>query len=143
MLFIAAGAFHVSKVSDLIPELQGRFPIKVELKTLNADDFMKILTQPKNAIITQYKALLSTEGVNLSFKDDAIEAIAKYAVMVNDSTENIGARRLHTIMENLLDDISFNAGGIKTSVEVIIDAEYVKAHLGENLKELNLQRYIL
>jgi ATP-dependent HslUV protease ATP-binding subunit HslU len=143
VLFIAAGAFHVAKVSDLIPELQGRFPIKVELKTLNASDFMKILTQPKNAIITQYKALLGTEGVNLIFEDEAIKAIAEYAVMVNDTTENIGARRLHTIMENLLDDISFNAGGMDTSVDVIIDAEYVKAHLGDDIKALNLQKFIL
>ena len=109
MLFIAAGAFHVAKISDLIPELQGRFPIKVELKPLKAAEFKSILTQPENAIIKQYHALLATEGVNLVFKDDAIDAIAKYAEIVNDTTENIGARRLHTIMENMLDDISFNA----------------------------------
>jgi len=143
MLFIAAGAFHISKISDLIPELQGRFPIKVDLKTLETEDFKKILTQPENAIIKQYKALLSTEGVNLEFKPDAIDAIAKYAVMVNDTLENIGARRLHTIMENLLDDISFNAGGIDTDVNVIIDAEYVKTHLQDKTRDINLQRYIL
>ena len=143
MLFIAAGAFHVAKITDLIPELQGRFPIKVELKPLKAEDFKRILVQPENAIIKQYYALLSTEGVNLSFKDDAIEAIAKYAELVNDTTENIGARRLHTIMENLLDDISFNAGDVDTDVDVVIDAEYVKSHMNGNLKDIDLHRYIL
>jgi len=143
ILFIAAGAFHVSKITDLIPELQGRFPIKVELKPLNAEDFKRILTQPENAIIKQYQALLKTEGVNLIFKEDAIEAIAKFAAVVNDTTENIGARRLHTIMENLLDDISFNAGGMDTDVDVVVDAEYVKTHLKNNIKDVDLQRYIL
>ncbi len=143
ILFIAAGAFHVSKITDLIPELQGRFPIKVELKPLNDEDFKMILTQPENAIIKQYQALLGTEGVNLVFKDDAIDAIAKFAAVVNETTENIGARRLHTIMENLLDDISFNAGGVETSVDVVIDAEYVKNHLSHNMKNIDLQRYIL
>ena len=143
ILFIASGAFHVSKPSDLIPELQGRFPIKVELKPLEAEDFKKILTQPQNAIIKQYTALLSTESVNLSFKDDAITAIADYAAEVNSTTENIGARRLHTIMENLLDDISFNAGELDTKVDVVIDAAYVKNHLNENIKDIDLKRYIL
>ena len=143
ILFIAAGAFHVSKITDLIPELQGRFPIKVELKPLSAEDFKKILTQPENAIIKQYQALLETEGVNLIFKDDAIDAIAKFAAVVNETTENIGARRLHTIMENLLDDISFNAGGIDTAVDVVVDVEYVKTHLSQNMKNVDLQRYIL
>jgi len=143
MLFIAAGAFHVAKISDLIPELQGRFPIKVELKPLKAEEFKSILTQPENAVIKQYKALLETEGVNLVFKDDAIEAIAKYAELVNDTTENIGARRLHTILENLLDDISFNAGDVETNVEVVIDAEYVTSHFKGNLKDIDLTRYIL
>ncbi len=143
ILFIAAGAFHMTKITDFIPELQGRFPIKVELKNLNADDFKKILIQPKNAIIEQYKAMLGTEKVNLIFEDEAITEIANYAVMVNETTENIGARRLHTIMENLLDDISFNAGGIETQVDVVVDCEYVKTHLGDNYKKLNLQKYIL
>jgi ATP-dependent HslUV protease ATP-binding subunit HslU len=143
MLFIAAGAFHVSKISDLIPELQGRFPIKVELKSLTADDMKRILTQPKNAIIKQYQALLEADNIRLIFKEDAIDAIAKYAVMVNETSENIGARRLHTVVESLLEDISFNAGGDHPMIDVEIDAAYVKEHLKEQIKDNDLQKYIL
>lgn len=143
MLFIAAGAFHVSKISDLIPELQGRFPIKVELKSLSAEDMRRILTQPKNAIIKQYQALLEADNIRLVFKEDAIEAVAKYAVMVNETSENIGARRLHTVVESLLEDISFNAGGDHPAIDVEIDAAYVKEHLKEQIKDNDLQKYIL
>jgi ATP-dependent HslUV protease ATP-binding subunit HslU len=143
MLFIAAGAFHVAKLSDLIPELQGRFPIKVELKPLTCDDLRRILTQPKNALITQYQALLQADNVRLNFKDDAIDALAKYAVMVNETSENIGARRLHTVIENLLEDISYNAGGNHPMIDVDIDAAYVKEHLKDQIKDNDLQKYIL
>jgi len=143
MLFIAAGAFHIAKVSDLIPELQGRFPIKVELKSLSRKDLELILTQPKNALIKQYQALLEADNVRLIFKDDAIEAIAKYAAMVNESSENIGARRLHTVIENLLEDISYNASGNHPLMDVEIDAGYVKEHLKERIKDNDLQKYIL
>ena len=143
MLFIAAGAFHVSKVSDLIPELQGRFPIRVDLKTLTKDDFVKILSQTENAITKQYSALLSTDGVNLSFTEDALEAISEYAVAANENMENIGARRLHTIVENMLEDISFNAGDIYPPVDVIVDANYVREHVKGDFKELNLGKFIL
>lgn len=143
MLFIAAGAFHISKVSDLIPELQGRFPIKVELQNLTKDDFKKILVQPDNAIIKQYMALLKTEGVNLSFSDDALDEIATCAQIVNETSENIGARRLHTMLENLLEDISFNACGLDTNVDIEITAQYVKEHLKEEIKDTDLQKYIL
>ncbi len=143
MLFIAAGAFHVAKVSDLIPELQGRFPIKVELKSLSEKDMELILTQPKNAIIKQYTALLEADNVRLIFEDDAINAIAKYAVLVNNTSENIGARRLHTVIENLLEDISYNASGDHPLMDVKIDAAYVKEHLKGQLKDNDLQKYIL
>ena len=143
VLFIAAGAFHVSKISDLIPELQGRFPIKVELKSLSAEDMRKILTQPKNAIIKQYQALLESDNVRLVFKDDALDAIAKYAVVVNETTENIGARRLHTVIESLLEDISYNASGEHPMMDVEIDANYVKEHLKEQIKDNDLQKYII
>lgn len=143
MLFIAAGAFHVAKISDLIPELQGRFPIKVELQNLESKDMQLILTQPKNALIKQYQALLEADNVRLIFEDDAIEAIAKYAVMVNETSENIGARRLHTVIENLLEDISFNAGGNHPLLDVKIDAAYVKEHLKDQIKDNDLQKYIL
>ena len=143
MLFIAAGAFHVAKVSDLIPELQGRFPIKVELTNLTQKDMQLILTQPKNALIKQYQALLESDNVRLIFGDDAIEAIAKFAVMVNESSENIGARRLHTVIENLLEDISYNAGGDHPLMDVTIDAAYVKEHLKNQFKDNDLQKYIL
>jgi ATP-dependent HslUV protease ATP-binding subunit HslU len=143
MLFIAAGAFHVAKISDLIPELQGRFPIKVELQPLSCDDLKRILTQPKNALIKQYQALLEADNVRLVFKDDAIDAIAKYAVMVNETSENIGARRLHTVIENLLEDISYNAGGNHPMIDVDVDAAYVKEHLKDQIKDNDLQKYIL
>ena len=143
MLFIAAGAFHVSKISDLIPELQGRFPIKVELESLTRDDFKKILCQPENAITKQYQALLSVDGVNLDFKDDALERIADMAHIMNETSENIGARRLHTIMENLLNDISFHAGEVEPAVEVVVDARYVDEHLKQNEKITNLSKFIL
>jgi ATP-dependent HslUV protease ATP-binding subunit HslU len=143
MLFIAAGAFHVAKISDLIPELQGRFPIKVELKPLTCDDLKRILTQPKNALIKQYQALLEADNVRLIFKDDAIDAIAKYAVMVNETAENIGARRLHTVIENLLEDISYNAGGNHPMIDVEVDAAYVKEHLKDQIRDNDLQKYIL
>lgn len=143
MLFIAAGAFHVAKISDLIPELQGRFPIKVELQSLTRDDLKLILTQPKNALIKQYQALLEADNVRLTFKDDAIEEIARYAVMVNETAENIGARRLHTVIENLLEDISYNAGGNHPVIDLEVDAAYVKDHLKEQIKDNNLQKHIL
>ncbi len=143
MLFIAAGAFHVSKVSDLIPELQGRFPIRVRLKDLTQEDFVKILTQPENAVTKQYTALLSADNVNISFTDDALQAIAHFAYLANESSENIGARRLHTVMENLLDDISFNAGGDHPVVELTIDGAYVEAHLSNEWTDTNLHKYIL
>ncbi len=143
MLFIAAGAFHVAKISDLIPELQGRFPIKVELQPLTGEDLKRILTQPKNALIKQYQALLEADNVRLIFKDDAIDALAKYAVMVNETSENIGARRLHTVIENLLEDISYNAGGNHPMIDVEIDAAYVKEHLKDQIKDNDLQKYIL
>ena len=143
MLFIAAGAFHVSSVSDLIPELQGRFPIRVELKSLTKEDFIKILSQPENAITKQYAALLSTDGVNLVFTEEAMEAVAELAQNANDTMENIGARRLHTIMENMLEDISFNAGDVFPPVELKIDGNYVKEHVKEYLRETNLSKFIL
>ena len=143
MLFIAAGAFHVSKISDLIPELQGRFPIKVELENLTTEDFKKILSQPENAITKQYEALLSVEGVKLVFKENALEKIAEISHIMNETTENIGARRLHTIMENLLDDISYHAGGVSAEVEVVVDAKYVDEHLKHNEKYMNLSKFIL
>lgn len=143
MLFIAAGAFHVAKISDLIPELQGRFPIKVELSSLTSDDLFKILTQPRNAVTKQCQALLSTEGVNLKFTDEALKEIAHSSQILNENTENIGARRLHTILENILEDISFNAGGGLPDVEVVIDANYVKEHLTDTATERNLSKYII
>lgn len=143
MLFIAAGAFHVSKISDLIPELQGRFPIHVELKALRREDFVKILSQTENAITKQYAALLSADGVNLHFTADALEEIAAYAEQANASLENIGARRLHTIVENMLEDISFNAGDVFPPVEVEVNGEYVKEHIGKELKEGNISKFIL
>ena len=142
ILFIAAGAFHITKPSDLIPEMQGRFPIRVELSSLTRDDFVEILTKPENALVKQYKALLSTEGVELEFTDDAIYQIAEYAAMANDRMENIGARRLHTIMEKLLEDVSFNSPRLKNS-KVKIDAEYVKERLSKIMKDEDLAKYIL
>ncbi len=143
ILFIAAGAFHVSKVSDLIPELQGRFPIKVELNALTVDDYKRILTQPQNAVIKQYAQLLSADNVNLSFTDDALTEIARYAFTANETTENIGARRLHTIIENLLEDISFNAGGEHPLIDVTVDGRYVKEHFANTDAAEDLQRFIL
>ncbi len=142
ILFIAAGAFHVSKPSDLIPELQGRFPIRVELESLTREDFIRILTEPKNALIKQYEALLETEGIHLSFTGDATAEIAEIASLVNQRMENIGARRLHTIMERLLDEISFEAPD-RAEKEVIIDAKYVREKLSEIIKDEDLSRYIL
>ncbi len=142
ILFIAAGAFHVSKPADLIPEMQGRFPIRVELDSLNKEDFIRILTEPKNALIKQYIALLETEGITLSFGEDAIAEIAETAMLVNQRTENIGARRLHTIMEKLLDEISFDAPDCKDK-KIKIDAAYVRARLDEVIKDEDLSRYIL
>jgi len=142
ILFIAAGAFHVSKPSDLIPELQGRFPIRVELNSLDVDDFVRILKEPKSALVKQYVALLETEGIKLSFTDDALDQIANFAARVNDETENIGARRLHTIMEKLLDEISFEGPDLKKKT-VRIDGAYVKKQLAEIVKDQDLSRYIL
>ena len=143
MLFITAGAFHVSKATDMIPELQGRFPIKVELTALSLDDYARILTQPENSIITQYAELLLTDNINLSFTDDAIRAIAKYAVEANETNENIGARRLHTIVEQLLEDISFNAGGDHPMIDVNIDEKYVTEHLNKIDVAADLSKFII
>ena len=144
ILFIAAGAFHVSKVSDLIPELQGRFPVHVELKPLTIDDYKRILTQPRNALIRQYEALLAVDGVELEFKDDALDAIAEHAFYANEHSENIGARRLHTELEKMLSDIAFNAGGGDgAQVKVTIDAAYVESQLKAETKQQDLSRYIL
>jgi ATP-dependent HslUV protease ATP-binding subunit HslU len=142
ILFVAAGAFHVSKPSDLIPELQGRFPIRVELKSLSEADFIRILKEPKNALIKQYAALLETEGIKLTFTDDALEEIARFAARVNEIAENIGARRLHTIMEKLLEEISFAGPDLKKK-NVRIDAVYVKKQLADIVKDQDLSRYIL
>ncbi len=142
ILFIAAGAFHVSKPSDMIPELQGRFPIRVELKTLTVEDFIRILKEPKNALIKQYTALLETEGIKLVFSDDALEEVAKFAAQVNETSENIGARRLHTIMEKLLEEISFEGPDLKKKT-IKIDRAYVRAQLAEIVKDQDLSRYIL
>ena len=142
MLFIGAGAFHVSKPSDLIPELQGRFPINVELSNLDKEDFKKILTVPENAVTKQQKALLETEGVEVEFTDDAIDEIANLAYLMNEQTENIGARRLHTILEILLEDVSYNLPDPEMK-EVYIDREYVLDKLGEKIREVDVDRYIL
>ena len=142
ILFIAAGAFHVSKPSDLIPELQGRLPIRVELTSLGEADFIRILTEPKNALIKQYIALMETEGLKLTFSDDGIATIARFATQVNEQTENIGARRLHTIMEKLLEEISFEAPDMKRKV-MKIDTAYVSKQLAEIVKNQDLSRYIL
>jgi len=142
ILFIASGAFQGSKPSDLLPELQGRFPIRVELNALTQEDFVRILTEPQNALILQYRALLSTEGILLNFTEQAIAEIAKMAYEVNETMENIGARRLHTVMETLLDDISFNASDTGEK-EIAIDRDYVTEKLSEILEDINLSRYIL
>jgi ATP-dependent HslUV protease ATP-binding subunit HslU len=142
ILFIAAGAFHTAKPSDLIPELQGRFPIRVELGSLSEADFVRILTEPKNALIKQYIALLDTEGLKLSFTEDAVAAIARYAARVNEQTENIGARRLHTILEKVLEEISFEAPELKKKT-IKLDAPYIQKQLADIVKDQDLSRYIL
>jgi ATP-dependent HslUV protease ATP-binding subunit HslU len=142
ILFIAAGAFHVSKPSDLIPELQGRFPIRVELDSLGKDDLIRILTEPENALIKQYTALLNTESVKLEFKEDAIAEIAEMATLINERTENIGARRLYTMMERLLDEISFDAPD-KSGKDILIDAKYVREKLKDFVEDEDLSRFIL
>jgi len=142
ILFIAAGAFHVSKPSDMIPELQGRFPIRVELKSLSIEDFVRILKEPKNALTKQYEALLETEGIKLVLTDDSLEEIARFAAQVNQSAENIGARRLHTIMEKVLEEISFAGPDLKKKT-VKVDAAYVRKHLADIVKDQDLSRYIL
>ena len=142
ILFIAAGAFHVSKPSDMIPELQGRFPVRVEMDSLGKEDFVRILQEPQNALVKQYRELLATEGVRLRFMKSGIDEIAHFASVVNETTENIGARRLHTIMEALLEDISFDAPDLQKK-QVIIDANYVKEQLANIVKDRDLSRYIL
>ena len=144
ILFIAAGAFHVSKVTDLIPELQGRFPVRVDLKPLSVDDYKRILTQPENALIRQYQLLLGVDGVKLTFQEDALEVIAQCAWQDNESSENIGARRLHTLLEHILSDIAFNAGGGDApEVEVKIDADYVHRQLQTDIHARDVRKYIL
>jgi ATP-dependent HslUV protease ATP-binding subunit HslU len=142
ILFVAAGAFHVSKPSDLIPELQGRFPIRVELKSLTMSDFILILTEPKSSLVKQYTALLETEGLKLTFTREALDEVARFAFQVNEATENIGARRLHTIMERVLDEISFNAPDMDEKA-VNVDADYVRKMLADIVKDQDLSRYIL
>ena len=141
ILFIAAGAFHMSKPSDLIPELQGRFPIRVELDSLTAEDFVTILTQPRSALVAQYKALLAADGVDLRFTDDGIESIAHFAMEVNERSENIGARRLHTVLERVLEDISFAAPDVER--ELVVDAPYVRERLADIVESADLSGYIL
>ena len=144
VLFIAAGAFHVSKVTDLIPELQGRFPVRVDLKPLTMEDYRRILTQPENALIRQYQLLLGVDGVSLEFDDSALSLIAEYAWQANESSENIGARRLHTLMERILSDIAFNAGGGDApEICVQVNAEYVKAQLSGDMHQMDVKKYIL
>ncbi len=143
MLFIAAGAFQISKVSDLIPELQGRFPVRVNLRPLTCEDFKAILSQTDNALTRQYEALLAVDHVHLHFEDSALEALAQAAQLENETLEDIGARRLHTLFEKMLEDISFNASGDMPDVDVTIDGEYVLQHLGEDVKKLDVKRYIL
>ena len=142
ILFIASGAFQLAKPSDLLPELQGRLPIRVELSALNEKDFIRILKEPDNSLIKQYKALLKTENVDLEFRDDGIEMLAKISTEVNSSIENIGARRLHTIIEKVLDDISFNATD-KSGEKIIVDKDYVKKNLGDLVKDTDLSKFIL
>ncbi|MFN2353284.1 MAG: ATP-dependent protease ATPase subunit HslU, partial [Desulfopila sp.] len=142
VLFIASGAFHVSKPSDLIPELQGRFPIRVELDSLGREEFVRILTEPENALLKQYTALLATENITLEFDDDAIEEIAAIAVSVNERTEEIGARRLHTVMERVLDELSFDATE-KEDETFVVTAEYVRGQLADIVEDQDLSRFIL
>ncbi len=142
ILFIASGAFHVAKPSDLIPEFQGRFPIRVELEPLGEEDFIKILTEPENALLKQYKALLETEGIEITYTDDAVREIASIATLVNERMENIGARRLHTVMERIFDEASFDAPDM-SSKKIVIDREYIRKRLSEIVKNEDLSRYIL
>jgi ATP-dependent HslUV protease ATP-binding subunit HslU len=142
MLFIAAGAFHFSKPSDLIPELQGRFPIRVELQSLTKEDFRKILTETENALIKQYTALLATEGVKIAFDEEGIEEICSISSILNEEMENIGARRLHTVLEKILEEVSFFAPELKGQ-KIVINREYVKNKLKEIVKNKDLSRYIL
>jgi ATP-dependent HslUV protease ATP-binding subunit HslU len=142
ILFIAAGAFHVSKPSDLIPELQGRFPIRVELEALTVEDLKRILIQPKNSLIKQYQALLKTEGIELEFTEDAITKLAEMTAEINRSTENIGARRLHTLLEKLLEEISFAGSELEVKHQRI-DAEYVDGRLSSLIQDQNLRQYVL
>ena len=142
ILFIAAGAFHGSSPADLIPELQGRFPIRVELDDLSEEDFKRILTEPKNSLLRQYSALLGTEEVEVVFTEDGIEEMARMAATINQETENIGARRLHTIMESLLEEVSFNAPDMHGQ-KIIINSNYVKEKLGDIVSDTDLSRYIL
>jgi ATP-dependent HslUV protease ATP-binding subunit HslU len=142
ILFIAAGAFHVSKPSDLIPELQGRFPIRVELDSLNKGDFIRILTEPENALIKQYTALMETESIKLEYREDAIAEIADIAALINERTENIGARRLYTIMEKLLEGVSYDAPEMSGKT-IMIDAQYVREKLRDFVEDEDLSRYIL
>jgi ATP-dependent HslUV protease ATP-binding subunit HslU len=141
-LFIAAGAFHVSKVADLIPELQGRFPIRVELDSLEKEDFIRILTEPKNALTKQYQALMATEGIDVVFDSDAIEELAGYAAEANRRAENIGARRLYTIMEALLEELSYDASE-RAQSKFLVNVDYVKATLDPILADQDLAKYIL
>ena len=143
MLFIGAGAFNVASVDDLIPELQGRFPVHVNLNPLSKEDLKLILTKPENSLIKQYTALLSMDGVNISFTEDALDEIAEYADMANKNVINTGARRLHTIIENVLDEISFHAGDVNPPVDVTIDREYVKQHIKDELKEIDLNKFMI
>ncbi|MDK2805430.1 MAG: ATP-dependent HslUV protease ATP-binding subunit HslU [Thermoanaerobacterium sp.] len=142
ILFIAAGAFNIAKVSDLIPELQGRFPVRVELKPLTKEDFVRILKEPKNALTKQYAALLKTEGVDVEYSDDAIDRIAEIAYLINQQSEDIGARRLHTVMEKLFEKLSFEAPEI-TGKKVIIDRSYIDEQLKDNLSKFDVNKYIL
>jgi ATP-dependent HslUV protease ATP-binding subunit HslU len=142
ILFVASGAFHLAKPSDLLPELQGRLPIRVELRALTREDFRRILTEPEASLIKQYVALMATEGVELSFTDDAVDALADVAVQVNSSVENIGARRLQTVMERVLDEISFEASD-KSGQALTVDAAYVEAHIGDLSRNTDLSKFIL
>jgi ATP-dependent HslUV protease ATP-binding subunit HslU len=142
ILFIASGAFHIAKPSDLLPELQGRLPIRVELKALNRHDFRRILTEPEASLIKQYKALLATEGVTLEFTEDGIDALAGIAADINASIENIGARRLHTVLERVLDEVNFTATD-RSGETVVVDSEFVDKHVGDLAKNLDLSKFIL
>jgi ATP-dependent HslUV protease ATP-binding subunit HslU len=142
ILFVASGAFHIAKPSDLIPEFQGRFPIRVELEALGKEEFVRILTEPRSALVKQYTALMGTEGITLSFTPDAIERIADFATIVNERTENIGARRLHTVMEKLLDEISFEGPDL-VEKDIVIDEAYVTRMLADIVRNEDLSRYIL